>query len=178
MRTIALLRGINVGGHLVKMERLRDLFAELGYRDVRTYIQTGNVFFDAPEGDRAAMTLAIEEHLRQALGYAVPVFLRTIPELERTLALDPFREETITPEMRLNVVFTASPITPTLTLPAWSAKRDMEIRSVAEMAAFVVWYLRDGRPPSSMTFIEKTLGSATTSRFLHTTAKILEAAKQ
>ena len=43
---IALLRGINVGGHTVKMERLRGLFGELGLERVRSYIQTGNVFFE------------------------------------------------------------------------------------------------------------------------------------
>ena len=44
MLYIALLRGINVGGHVVKMERVRELFAELGFTNVRTYIQSGNVF--------------------------------------------------------------------------------------------------------------------------------------
>ncbi|HEV2405968.1 MAG TPA: DUF1697 domain-containing protein, partial [Ktedonobacterales bacterium] len=77
MRYIALLRGVNVGGHVVKMERLRALFAELGLSNVRTYIQSGNVFFDTEQTDRVALTASIEEHLRAALGYAVPVFLRT-----------------------------------------------------------------------------------------------------
>jgi hypothetical protein len=47
------------------------------------------------------------------------------------------------------------------------------------MEAFIVWYLKDGRPPaaSSDAFIARALGSAVTARFLHTTAKILEAAK-
>src|SRR5512146_2301016 len=68
MRYIALLRGVNVGGHMVKMERLRALFAELGLDGVRTYIQSGNVFFEAADGDRAELTRAIERHLRAALG--------------------------------------------------------------------------------------------------------------
>ncbi|HZC04873.1 MAG TPA: DUF1697 domain-containing protein [Ktedonobacterales bacterium] len=177
MRYIALLRGINVGGHQVKMERLRALFAELGLANVRTYIQTGNVFFDTDERDRDALTLAIEAHLLQSLGYVVPTFLRTTEELERTLALDPFQTLTVTDYMRLTIVFTASPIRPTLELPTWSAKRDMQIVAATAMDAFVVWYLINGRPPSGDKFIEKTLGSAVTSRFLHTTAKILEAAK-
>jgi uncharacterized protein (DUF1697 family) len=176
MRYIALLRGINVGGHQVKMERLREVFAELGLAHVRTYIQTGNVFFDTDAGDRAGLTLAIEGHLRQALGYEVPTCLRTVPELERTLALDPFKEVVVTDGMRLNIVFAARPIPPTLELPLWSAKRDMQIVSATEMDAFVVWYLINGRAPADGKFIERALGGKVTSRFFHTTAKILEAA--
>ncbi len=177
MRYIALLRGINVGGHQVKMDHLRTLFGDVGLTNVRTYIQTGNVFFDTDDGDPERLTRAIEEHLHAALGYAVPTCLRTISEVERTLALDPFKDERVTPAMRLNVVFATNPIPTALTLPVWSAKRDMEIRQTTEREAFVVWYLKDGRPPTSATFLEKTLGGKVTSRFLHTTAKILEAAK-
>ncbi|HUY76891.1 MAG TPA: DUF1697 domain-containing protein [Ktedonobacterales bacterium] len=177
MRYIALLRAVNVGGHVVKMERLRDLFGELGYGNVRTYIQSGNVFFDTDEEDRAALSGAIEERLSTALGYAVPTCLRTVPELERTLALNPFTETIVTPDMRLNIVFAARPILTPMELPAWSPKRDMEIRSVTAMEAFVVWYLKDGRPVASDAFLKKALGAPLTSRFLHTTVKLLEAAR-
>lgn len=180
MRYIALLRGVNVGGHQVKMERLRALFAELGLANVRTYIQTGNVFFETDaqdERDREALTDAIETHLLQTLGYAVPTYLRTVPELEHTLALDPFKELTVTDDMRLTIVFAGKPIPPVLDLPLWSARRDMQIVATTEMDAFVVWYLINGRPPSDGKFIERALGGPVTSRFLHTTAKILAAAK-
>ena len=180
MRYIALLRGVNVGGHQVKMERLRALFAELGLAQVRTYIQTGNVFFEADETDersREELTAAIETHLLQALGYAVPTFLRSVSELERTLALDPFQDMSVSDDMRLTIVFAARPIPSTLDLPLWSAKRDMQIVAATEMDAFVVWYLINGRPPSDGKFIERALGSPVTSRFFHTTAKVLEAAK-
>ena len=180
VRYIALLRGVNVGGHQVKMERLRALFAELGLAGVRSYIQTGNVFFDSDSADREALTAAIEGHLLEALGFAVPTYLRTVEELERTLARNPFQDETITDDMRLSIAFAGRPIPASLALPLWSPKRDMEVRATTEMEAFIVWYLKDGRPPtaSSDTFIAKALGSAVTARFLHTTAKILEAAKE
>lgn len=174
---IAFLRGINVGGHTVKMERLRELFAELGYANVRTYIQSGNVFFESPEVNRGALAAAIEQHLEQALGYAVPVCLRTIPELERVLALDPFKGRDVTPDMRLSVAFACQPIAHTLALPLWSPKRDMEIVGVTDQEAFVIWYIINGRPPASQNFVDKALGSKVTVRFFHTTAKILKAAK-
>ncbi len=173
---IAFLRGINVGGHIVKMERLREIFTELGFTNVRTYIQSGNVFFESPETDREALTQRIEQHLQKALGYEVLVFLRTIPELEQILASDPFKHLNVTSDMRLCVVFTAEALSKTLALPFRSQKNDMEIVHATDREAFVVWYLINGRPPATQSF--KVLGDRTTSRFFHTVGKILQAAKK
>ena len=172
---IALLRGINVGGHVVKMERLRELFTELGFTHVRTYIQSGNVFFESDSTDRAALASAIEPHLRQALGYDVPIFLRTVAELEQILATNPFQHLNVTSDMRLCVTFTSQKI-PELVLPLRSPKSDMEIVHTTNYEAFIVWHIINGRPPSSQGF--KELGDKTTTRFFHTTAKILEAARK
>ncbi|MBV9689578.1 MAG: DUF1697 domain-containing protein [Ktedonobacteraceae bacterium] len=57
------------------MERLRDLFTELGFTQVRTYIQSGNVFFGTAQTDRETVAQTIEQHLHKALGYDVAVFL-------------------------------------------------------------------------------------------------------
>lgn len=177
MDYIALLRGINVGGHTVKMDTLRRYFEELGFGNVRSYIQSGNVFFIADETDRAALAERIERHLRAALGYDVPVCLRTVTELEQVAAAEPFAGLSVTPDMRLCVMFTADAIPADLALPLRSPKGDMEIVATTEHEAFVVWYLKDGRPPASYGF-EGVLGKTTTTRFFHTTAKILDAAKQ
>jgi len=176
MRYIALLRGINVGGHTVKMDRLRQLFEELGLARVRTYIQSGNVFFETNQTDRTALTDTIERHLRAALGYDVAVFLRTIPELEEIAASDAFAHLDVTPDTRLTVVFLAEPLPTTLTLPYRSPRGDVEIVRATDGEAYVVWYLQNGRPPGNQSF--KPLGDRTTTRFFHTVAKILEAAKQ
>lgn len=175
---VALLRGINVGGHMVKMDALRKLFVELGFGNVRTYIQSGNVFFETDEGNRELLTQTIEQHLRAALGYAVPVFLRTIPELESVLALDPLHGEQPAPDQRLCVLFAANSIPGNLALPMRSPKNDVEIMQVTEREALVMWYIINGRPPASDDFLAKTLGTPLTTRFFHTTAKMVEAAKQ
>lgn len=174
---IAFLRGINIGGHNVKMERLRELFAELGLTNVRTYIQTGNVFFETDENDRTKLTQKIEMHLFETLGYEVPTFLRTIEEIEEIIDLDPFKNLKVSDDIRVCIVFTADPIPQNLSLPLHSAKGDMEIVAVTKYEAFVVWYIINGRPPSSQTLLNQNLGKKNTSRFWHTTIKILEAAK-
>ncbi|MGY2131089.1 DUF1697 domain-containing protein [Hymenobacter sp. HD11105] len=175
MTYIAFLRGINVGGHRVTMEVLRRLFTEMDFTNVRTYIQTGNVFFDTAEDDRALLTSRIEQHLEQALGYAVPTFLRTPEELEHLLALNPFRHFTVTDDMRLCLMFLSEPAPTGLALPVRSPKADMEIVHLTDREAFVIWYIIEGRAPATTSFLDKTLGRRTTTRFFPTAAKILEA---
>src|SRR5215831_10877586 len=93
--------GASRHGHQVKMDRLRTLFGELGFEQVRSYIQTGNVFFGSKEQDRRALRTKIEEHLQTSLGYAVATCLRTREELEALVSLDPFHGIQVTPDMRL-----------------------------------------------------------------------------
>ncbi len=78
---IAFLRGINVGGHRVKMDRLRSLFEELSLRDVSTFIASGNVIFSAESDDVDELRDTIERHLAQELGYEVATFLRSPAQL-------------------------------------------------------------------------------------------------
>ena len=87
---IAFLRGINVGGHRVKMDRLKELFEDLGFDDVWTLIASGNVIFRAKSSKPEALTKKIETLLNQSLGYDVPTILRTPEELTRIVTSKPF----------------------------------------------------------------------------------------
>jgi uncharacterized protein (DUF1697 family) len=177
MRYIALLRGINVGGHQVKMADLRRLFADLGFADVGSYIQTGNVFFDSDEADRAALRSRIEGHLRTALGYEVATCLRTVEEFAAVLALDPFAGIELRPDMRFSVSFLAEPVVVEPTLPYTTPKGDFALVRMTPQELFVVWYLVGGRPGSGFGPLEKRYKVPATTRFWHTAAKILAAAK-
>ena len=87
---VAFLRAINVGGHTVKMDRLRGLFEALGYSEVETLIASGNVIFHSQAANRRALEQQIEAHLRQALGYEVATFVRTASEVVDIAAYQPF----------------------------------------------------------------------------------------
>ena len=89
-RYVALLRAINVGGHVVKMDRLRALFEELGCTDVETVIASGNVLFSSSARNAPALEGKIERHLASALGYEVTTFVRTPGEMQAVVAFDPF----------------------------------------------------------------------------------------
>ncbi|MBI2213758.1 MAG: DUF1697 domain-containing protein [Acidobacteria bacterium] len=89
-RYIAFLRAINVGGHIVKMDRLRALFEALGLAKVETHIASGNVIFESRARNAASLEGKIAKELGAALGYEVATFLRTPEELGRVAAFDPF----------------------------------------------------------------------------------------
>lgn len=84
-RYVAFLRAINVGGHIVKMDRLRSLCEEAGLADVSTFIASGNVLF-ASKKSPAALEALVEKTLKAALGYEVETMVRTGTELEAILS--------------------------------------------------------------------------------------------
>ena len=86
----AFLRGINVGGHQVKGGELRAVFEGLGFGDVATFRASGNVVFSATSEPVARMAARIEKGLHDALGYEVPVFLRTAAEVRAIAGQAPF----------------------------------------------------------------------------------------
>lgn len=85
---IAFLRGINVGGHRVKMDRLREVFEESALTSVSTFIASGNVIFSSDSDDASALTDRIEQHLAQELGYEVATFLRSPSQLQEIAAFE------------------------------------------------------------------------------------------
>lgn len=87
---VALLRAVNVGGtSKLPMERLRAVCAELGYGDVRTYIASGNVVFEADHGE-AKVKAELEQALKAYAGKPVGVVVRTARELAAVLEANPF----------------------------------------------------------------------------------------
>ena len=89
---VALLRGINVGGHRkVPMAELRELCEAIGWDEVRTYIQSGNVVFSAA-GKGRAHEAALEQAIERRFGFPVDVIVRSGAELSRHAAANPFLE--------------------------------------------------------------------------------------
>ena len=93
-RRIAFLRAINVGGHVVKMEQLRKLFTSFGFKNVQTFIASGNVLFDTKSFSTAKVEDQIEEGLLAELGYEVVTMVRTPKELADVVAHRPFAVDT------------------------------------------------------------------------------------
>ena len=90
---IVLLRGINVSGkNKLPMADLRELFSELGYQNVQTYIQSGNIIIDSKE-NKEEVIKKIHKKINDQYGYDVPVIIRTISELKKTIERLPYSLE-------------------------------------------------------------------------------------
>lgn len=174
---VAFLRGINVGGRFVKMERLKELFALAGVPAVRTHIQSGNVFFECTPAKRAALARKIERTLSESLGYDVPVFVRSIPELESVFARDPFKRVKVAADLRLCVIFISTPLPADFKLPHHAANGTFDLLSATDTEVFAVVGVRNGSPGNPVAFLEKKFKLKATARFFSTTAKILDAAR-
>ena len=112
MRThVALLRGINVGGHnKVAMADLRKVVTGLGHQDVTTYIQSGNVVFGSEPADATVLASTLEEELAERLGIRSSVVVLSRRELSQVVADNPYPQET-NPKC-LHAVFHPAQITP------------------------------------------------------------------
>ncbi len=87
---VAFLRGMNVGGHRITNDDLTAHVAALGFAHVATFQASGNVVFDAGDGDPAEVEVELQRGLEAALGYAVPTIVRSLDDVRRLAAADPF----------------------------------------------------------------------------------------
>lgn len=105
MRFVALLRGINVGGNtIVPMKTLKTVFETLGYEDVTTYINSGNVVFTSSAGSARRLEESIEEALRKRFGSEIRVVVKSKAEMKRIVAAIP-REWDDADRWRPNLIF-------------------------------------------------------------------------
>jgi uncharacterized protein (DUF1697 family) len=164
-RQIALLRGVNVGGNTkVEMARLRKLLEELGYEDVRTYVNSGNAVFS---GQRRS-----EQHLERAIaktfGFEVPVVLRSRDELADVVQANPLRDVATDPAKHLVVFCSAEASTdldPTDFAPETFHVRGREVYLWAPGGI--------GTSPLAKALATKSLGAKSTARNWRTVEKLL-----
>lgn len=106
---VALLRGINVGGrNIIPMQLLRDTFTGAGYSDVRTYLQSGNVLFEADAASSVELESALDALMEGSLGASIPTVVRSRDELAATIAAAPADHGA--PELRSDVIFLKRPL--------------------------------------------------------------------
>lgn len=171
-RYIAFLRAINVGGHVVKMDYLRQLFESLGFSSVETFIASGNVAFQATSKNAKALERKIENKLREALGYEVSTFIRTDAELADIANYRPFRQSDLDAAVAFNIAFLADPLDDQSKQKLMALRTEIDDFQVDEREVY--WLCR--RKQSESTFsnatLEKTLGGRSTLRGADTVKKI------
>jgi uncharacterized protein (DUF1697 family) len=169
---VALLRSVNVAGHgRLAMADLKASFVALGYDDVSTFIQTGNVLFRSPSKSMPKLIATIEEQLEADFGASPAVLLRTVPDLTRVVATSPFAKKGADPA-RHHVTFLAKkPTSKQLAefkAPA-SGRDELEI-----IGQEVYVHTPDGYAGSKLTgtLIERRLGMLSTTRNWNSVTKL------
>ena len=172
-RFVAFLRGINVGGHLAKKDTLKSAFVSLGFRNVFTYKQSGNVIFEADVADTEQLKVKIEERLESTLGFSVPTVLRSMEYLNSLLE----KEQSKFQNMEGTILVTLLPSSPPptfvsllpLTIPKSTAQvltaNDSEIYSITHGGG-------EGALPNP--FVESKLKVKATTRNMNTIKEIVE----
>jgi uncharacterized protein (DUF1697 family) len=163
---ISLLRGINVSGHnMIKMTELKALYELLGFRNVATYIQSGNVVFQAEKNDDTSVETSIERAIEKKFAFPVTVIVRGSQELGRVIKANPFRGENGIDEKWLYVTFLRSrpPASTIKALAPLAAKSDDRYEFKGRE---VYLYCPNGYGKTllSNTFFEKQLKIAATTR--------------
>lgn len=173
-RYVAFLRGINVSGQkLIKMDALKEMFSQLGFENVVTYIQSGNVIFNTKEKDTAKLRTKIEQYLLAELGYEVPTIVRSIAELEAIITQNPFPAVAVGDTRKLHVTMLAG-AADMAKLPLLTAVllEDEEIHIIGTELYMITHSY--GNSKLSNTFVEKKLGLAATTRNWATINKVVK----
>jgi uncharacterized protein (DUF1697 family) len=174
MRWIALLRGINVSGQkIIRMVDLVKAFEDMGYTDVKTYLQTGNVAFDTPQKVADKIRTHIEVQLHTILGYPVTVVLRSKAEIQALVSLNPFEHITLQAESKPYVVFMADKPTIPATIPITSIRDGVEVFGGNQLDLYALSLpLPKGGYGFPNPYIEKSLKVAATTRNWNTVCKL------
>lgn len=161
---IALLRGINVGGrNIVPMAGLRELCAGLGWRDVRTYIQSGNVVFSA-EGDAGGMEGALEGAIAERFGLSISVVVRSGTAWARAAAANPFGAESEASPNLVMMCVSKGPVRRGAAAELRARAADGERVEVAGGVLWVYYAGGAGRSKLSPGVLDRAAGSAVTAR--------------
>jgi uncharacterized protein (DUF1697 family) len=164
---VAFLRGINVGGRVVKKETLEKIFTSLGFRKVFTYRQSGNVIFEANEEDTDEVEAGIEKKLLEVLGSEVKVFIRTHSQLKAMIDSEPFKGQKGEDSSFLVTFLKSAPENFALTLPLTIPKSTALIASAKDAEVFSVTH-GDGEGALPNPFLEKSLNVTATTRNFNT----------
>lgn len=172
-RLVAFLRGINVGGRIVRKEVLIRTFEDLGFLEVSTFRQSGNVLFEAREPDADASRARIEPALKKALGYEVACMVRSVRDLKRIVESEPFRG---VPEAGSSFLVTLLP-TPlprfAIDLPASIPKSTAQVLSASGAEVYSVTH-GGGEGALPNPFVESKLKVRTTTRNMNVVKEIAD----
>lgn len=172
---LALLRGINVSGHnMIKMEALKTMLEAIGFENVQTYIQSGNVFVDTDEENPAAVGFKIKQEIFKVFGHEVPVVVIGKADLEACFRNNPFLKEKELDIKKLYVAF----ISTTLRSESINDLKMSQVKpdeaSIDGNKIYIKYAVGAGKTRLEQKYIEKKLNVISTIRNWNTVTQLLK----
>ena len=172
-RFVAFLRGINVGGRTIVKEKLKEIFNSMGFHNVSTFNQSGNVIFETEIVNPKEIEDKIKANLCKLLGYEVSVFIRSFPQLKSIIEQDEFKGQDKEGTSFLVTFLTTAQANFLLQLPLTIPKSTVLVISTKETEVFSVTH-GGGEGALPNPFLESKLKVKATTRNINTIRKIVE----
>ena len=177
MKYVAFLRAVNVGGHnKIKMEDLKKLFVSIGYKNVKTVIQSGNVIFESPNKSIRSITSKIEDKLFKFMTKEIKVFVRTQTGLLNIVRQNPFGKTKGDDKIKTYVFFLYEEPKEKIKIPFISVSGEVNVLSKYDLNLFLLVKKVPGKASSPNDLIEKTFKVGATARNWNVVCKIMEIA--
>ena len=170
---VALLRGINVGGHhKVPMAELRKEMDKMGFENVSTLLNSGNIIFNGDSDQGSKLEEKVADHLEDVFGFPIPVLIRKAERIKELIENDPFENTEVTKDIRLYITFLKQKPENSITLPWISEDESYRIIDIQDRAVCSVLDLSISRTTDAMNSLGKFFGDGITTRNWNTLNRI------
>ncbi|PZP49336.1 MAG: DUF1697 domain-containing protein [Pseudopedobacter saltans] len=176
---ISILRGINVSGHrTIKMDALKMMYKTLGFDNIHSYVQSGNVIFSSMKKDTKALAKQITEQIEKEFELEVPVIVLTKEQLEKTILENPFANDKTKNENFFHVTFLADEPTKPNLEEISTKLLENEAFHYTYNAIYLYCPNGYGKTKLTNTFLENKLKVLATTRNWKTTNELLKMASK
>lgn len=172
---LALLRGINVSGHnMIKMDDLKALLERMGFQNVVTYIQSGNVFFDCEEENGVSVGFKIKQEIFKEWGYEVPVMVLAKEDLVEALSNNPYLKEKEADTAKIYFAFLNKELNESAIHDLKMSQVKPDEATIDKNRLYLKYINGAGKTRLDNKYIEKKLNVISTMRNFNTVSKLLE----
>src|SRR5690554_1259417 len=170
---VAFLRGINVGGHhKVPMAELKTTLVGMGFSNIKTLLNSGNVVFTAPARKIEVLEKQIAEVLEKQFGFPIPVLIRKMEDIQGLVARNPFKDIGVHKDIRLYVTFLKAAPKNSPNLPWVSPDGSYRILSLEDEILLSVLNVAKSKTTDAMVVLEKNYTKNITTRNWNTLLKL------
>lgn len=172
---LALLRGINVSGHnMIKMEALKATLEAIGFQNVQTYIQSGNVFVDSDEENASKVGFMIKQEIFKVFGHEVPIVVVNKDDLAVCFKNNPYLKEKDIDTKKLYVAFVSTTLKSDSINDLKVSQFKPDEASIDGNKIYIKYAVGAGKTRFDQKYIEKKLNIIATIRNWNTVTQLLK----